>query len=234
MKTIKACICIATVALLPTCLFAHAGMFDRYLEYSVSARAFFYTSLVVQALLSAITFGLLHNTRLLRRFRVLCWRWSKKWFYLLLFICAIPFLTLPLVDMDYVHMWLIAGGSLLIIMITYAVLSFKLIVTKARTPSWRKLYPTLIFTAQQVVTYCVYLLTYNTELMRYFFNYTDDEYQIANYVVYPKLRILDTHIEGCVSLFIILLCWSIFLYLFVFVRNWWHRRKELKTNTITI
>lgn len=219
---------ILLTVFLPATALAHAGMFDRYLDYSVSARAFFYTTLVIQAVLSAFSFVLLRNTRVLPRFRVICWRWSKKWFYLLFFLCAIPFLTLPIVDMDYVHMWIFSGSSLLIIILTYAILSYKLIITKKRNPSWLKLYYILIFTAQQVITYCVYLLVYNTELMQHFFNYTDDEYQITDYVVYPNLIILDNHIVGCISLFIVLLGWSLYLYLNIYIRHLRNKKKNAK------
>lgn len=68
--------------LIPTQSFAHAGFFDRYLEYSVSARALFYTTLIVQLFLSVFSFFLLRKTRLLRVVRVSCWHWSKQWYYL--------------------------------------------------------------------------------------------------------------------------------------------------------
>lgn len=230
MKPMKESICAAVAAVfLPTFLFAHAGMFDRYLEYSVSARALFFTTLFVQVILSAFTFGLLRKTRPLRVMRATCWRWSKKWYYPLFFLFLIPFVTLTLVDMDYVLMWLISGGSLLIITIYYVICSFKLFVSKKRKPSSRGLYITIIVSIQQMIGYAVYLLTYKTDLMRLLFNYTDDEYQIGNYWVYPKTDILDNHIKGYVSMFIVLLCCSVFVLICAALKSWWNSRKDKRT-----
>ena len=232
MSNIKATISTTmAVSFLPTCLFAHAGMFDRYLEYSVSARALFYTTLFVQLILSAFSFGLLRKTRPFRVMRVICWHWSKKWFYSLFFLLLIPFVTLTLVDMDYVLMWLISGGSLLFIMFYYVICSFKLFVTKKRKPSSRGLYITIIVSIQQMIGYVVYLLAYKTNLMRHLFNYTDDEYQIGNYWVYPKTYILEKHIEGYVSMFIVLLCCSVFVLICAVIKSWWDNRKDKRTLT---
>ena len=219
---------LALAVLLPTLAMAHAGMFDRYLDYRVSALALFHTCLFVQVVLSAFSFGILRKTRPFRRLRVSCWHWSKKWYYSLFFLFLIPFVMLTTVDMDYVIMWLIAGGSLLAIVICYAVCSFRLLVSKKRKPSWRRLYSILIVSVQQIVGYGVYLLSYHTDLMRSIFNYTDDEYQIANYWVYPDTQIFKTHIEGYVSMFIVLLCWYAFLLMIIGLKLWWTRRKERK------
>lgn len=227
MKTIKESIsAVVAATFLPTCLFAHAGMFDRYLEYSVSARALFFTTLFVQIILSAFSFGLLRKTRPLRVMRVTCWHWSKRWFYSLFFLVLLPFVTLTLVDMDYVLLWLISGGSLLAIVITYTVCTYKLFVSKNRKPSWRGLYITIIVSIQQMIGYVLYLLTYKTDLMRHLFNYTDDEYQIGNYWVYPKTYILEKRLEGYVSMFIVLLCCSVFILTVAAAKSWWKKRKQ--------
>ncbi len=142
--------------LTPTHTFAHAGFVDRYIDYSVSARALFFTTLIVQLFLSVFSFFLLRKNRLLRVVRVSCWRWSQKWYYLLFFIVLVPFLVLTLVDMDYVLMFFLAGSSLLIIITCYAILSFRVFVSKKRYPSWRRLYNLIILTVQQVIGYGVY------------------------------------------------------------------------------
>ena len=211
--------------LVPNQSFAHAGFVDRYLEYSVSARALFYTTLIVQLFLSVFSFLLLKRSRILRVLRVSCWHCSQQWYYLLFFIVLVPFLVLTLVDMDYVLMFFLAGGSLLIIIICYAVLSFRLLVSKKRSPSWRRLYFVIILTVQQVIGYGVYLLAYKTDLMRHFFFYTDDEYQIGDYTVYPKTRLFSTHIEGYISMFLLFLCWYVFLILLNAGWKWWTNGK---------
>ncbi len=231
MSNIKTTIStVAAVIFLPACLFAHAGMFDRYLEYSVSARALFFTTLFVQLILSAFSFGLLRKTRPFRLFKVTCWHWSKKWFYILFFLFLIPFVTLTIVDMDYVLLWLISGGSLLAVVITYAVCTYKLYVSNKRQPSWQKLYVTIILSTQQMLGYVLYLLTCNTDFMGKLFNYTDDEYQSFNYIIYPGIRILNNHVKGYVSMLITLLLWSLLLLLIIVASFLLKKRKYRKTN----
>ena len=220
--------------LIPTQSFAHAGIFDRYLDYSVSARALFYTTLIVQLFLSVFPFFFLRKTRLLRVVRFSCWRWSQKWYYLLFFIVLVPFLVLTLVDMDYVLMFFLSGGSLLIIVTCYAILSFRLFVSKKRTPSWRRLYILIILTFQQVIGYGVYLLAYKTDIMRHFFFYTDDLYQIGNYTVYPETHLFATHIEGYISMLLLFLCWFVFLILLKAGRKRWNKRKNEKKFSLLI
>lgn len=132
--------------------------------------------------------------------------------------------------MDYVLLWLISGGSLLAIVITYAVCTYKLYVSKKRQPYWRRLHATIILSAQQALGYVLYLLTYNTDFMCKLFNYTDDEYQSFNYIIYPGIRILHKHVEGYVSMLIALLAWSLLMLLIIAVSLLLKKRKHKQTN----
>ena len=164
-------------------LFAHAAMFDRFLEQMVSYRAILVTILTVHILL-CIGVKLLKNK--LSRYKRALLKAVKyirqKKTYTITYSCVYGVYVCLLAS----QIFLLGGLVILIFLATFALFCLR--------KKWRE---KLIFGKRAIYCYLqssifmsigisLYLILCNCEWFRSLLSYTDAEYQLVNFYLYPK------------------------------------------------
>ena len=169
-------------------LFAHAGMFDRFLEQMVSYRAILVTILATHILL-CIGVRLLNNKHsrfkrvLLKAIRHI----RKKKTYTIIcswILCSFVYGVYVCLLASQIFLW--GGFVILIFLPTFTIFFLR--------KKWREKF---IFGKRAIYCYLqssifmsfgmsLYLILCNCEWFRSLLSYTDAEYQLANFYLYPK------------------------------------------------
>lgn len=173
--------------LFPVSAFAHAGIMDRWIEQETNVRACSMTVLAVQLLLLLLFLVFFKHSRLNSFVRSLADSIANTHFLsILVFWGLFAFCLTPFISM--LNCGVLFGGLFAVL------LSFVLFVL-AFYEKPRKLvnrpsshYYLIHCSIQQIIGYFVYFIIYDTDFIRNLFRYTDDEYQLANYYVYPDAR----------------------------------------------
>lgn len=188
MIIMKRILSVLSFTMLTVPLFAHAGMFDRFLEQMVSYRAILVTILTVHILL-CIGVKLLKNklSRYKRALLKAVKHIRKKKTYTITYswiLCS--FVYGVYVCLLASQIFLFGGLVILIFLPTFAVFFLR--------KKWRE---KLIFGKRAIYCYLqssifmsfgisLYLILCNCEWFRSLLSYTDAEYQLANFYLYPK------------------------------------------------
>lgn len=183
---------------------AHAGMMDRWIHNSVNMSAVHATVGTVQLVLSAALLLIWKNcpvNNLLRKVTRAIAR--KKTFGFFFFWVLTAFALAPYVG--YIDAcYLIVGMAAFGMAIVATILSFFKGFRKFSADS-KCLYVLSNLTLQQIIGYAVYSVIYNMAFFKELFGYTDEEYQMSDYYVYPGIDGIRYCLEYGVVLLILFL-----------------------------
>lgn len=180
-----------TLALLfiPALATAHAGIMDRWIEQMVDCSAFAAIVGVTQIVLAVLSFGFLKGTvlhkNLIKHSRRIAI--NRKWWLYLLVICMTSFVVAP-------YMGYLLKRWLFFFIVPLLIVSFinLILVLIPKTRKFylrgRSIYIMVLLSLHQIIGWVVYLVVYRIDFVKNLFAYTDDEYQIFNYYVYPGLH----------------------------------------------
>jgi hypothetical protein len=171
--------------------FAHAGMADRFIERIVSIDAIILTIVVTQI----ISFLLLGRNwyepakhlrlRLLLFVKKLC---SKWWLNLLTAWALSSFVISPYVVIACDWLWLLGLLLFLLFWLFYFVVVLLGYTRKLFLTGIRPLYVFLVASIGEVVAEIAYCCIYKMEWFRSITYYTDEEYAMSDFKVYPTFE----------------------------------------------
>lgn len=184
----KRILSVISFIVLTTPLFAHAGMFDRFLEQMVSFRAIIITIFVTHILL-CIGVKLLKN-KLLRYKRALLKGTRfvrKKRIYTVIcswILCSYVYGVYVCLSASQIFLW--GGLVILIFLPTFATFFLRKKWRNKLIFGKRAIYYYLQSSIFMSIGMSLYLMLCNCEWFKSMFSYTDAEYQLANFYLYPK------------------------------------------------
>lgn len=211
---------------------AHSGWTDRMIQGQVDGEALSCVVAAVQLVLTTVSVILARKWRPMRLLRLQFLRSHGKWWYPLLSVLPVALLSTFLLNILSVALWFFVFIPATVILVGYGVWAARLHWPPAYDRSWKRLFWLAVLSVQQLAGYAVYALTYKTHLVRKFFNYTDDEYQVTDYVVYPTLDTVGDDLKAAAAVAVILLAWHILFYAISLAQRWLRRRRA-RTSTRT-
>lgn len=208
MKKITLLFIFSILFVLP--VFAHAGMYDRFLDIMVSFRAMFFVVLFTHLIC------------------ILCVKYFKAAFFSKLRLRVMRLINYIQRNRitTYLSSWLFSSFVYGIYLILISgqiffwglgipfILFFILIIVWSIRKKWREKY---LFGTKALFCYIqssvfilggiiVYLVLTQFDLFKRLFSYTDEEYQLANFYLYPEwdsIYLLASNLIECYLLFII-------------------------------
>ena len=195
-KSLKPILAAVFLALLAVPASAHSGWADRMIQGQIDGKALFGVVAAVQLILTAVSLILARTWRPMRLFRLWFLRSHGRIWYPLLSVIPVALLTAALLGILSIGMWILVFIPGTVILVGYGVWVARLHWPTAYDRSWKHLFWLTVLSVHQLAGYTVYALTYRTALVRKFFNYTDEEYQITDYVVYPRLDAIKEDLTG--------------------------------------
>lgn len=182
-------ICLPLVLLFLPMVSAHVGVMDRLSEYMVSCSAFVTVIAITQVGLGIISLILLKyiGSRPSKLMTFAKWLSADQRWYSYVFLWMLTsFVISPYLGYYYESLWIMA---FIPILITLGLNLIIILYKKSRELllSYRSFFILIILSLHQMIGWVIYLSIYKFDCFKNIFAYTDDQYPIANYFVYPNL-----------------------------------------------
>lgn len=232
-KSLKPILAAVLLALSAVPASAHAGWADRMIQARVNGEALFGVVAAVQLILTTVSLFFARKWRQMRLLQLQFLRSHGRWWYPLLSVLPVAILATFLLNILSVALWFFVFIPMTVILVGYGVLAARLHWPPAYDRSWKRLFWLTVLSVHQLAGYTVYALTYRTALVRKFFNYTDEEYQITDYVVYPRLYAIKEDLTVAAGIAVVFLAWHILFYAISFLQRWRRRRSRLHSGFST-
>lgn len=221
-------IIFVTMTIIPVVVFAHAGMYDRYLERLVSIDAVVLTIVFMQAIcFLALRFCKLNliiriKVRLLQLSKKICrnrWRNLLSAWVLSTFVLS-TYLTI-MVE------WLIFLGLLLylIFWICYCFIVFRKRIREKWMTGLRPIYYYIVASIGQIIGLITYSIVYSMDWFRSITYYTDEEYALNGYKLFPEISGLEYLVTDAAVLALPLAVSILLLMAFQYMKKSKKRRK---------
>lgn len=210
-------ICFLIVVLYSTA-FAHAGLYDRYLEMMININAITLVIAVTQIACYLIlryckVQWLLHYKKIVIKWAKYIYkrawmRWTFAW-------GLSSFVFSPYVYCFCAHFFIFALIPLLLFWLFYCSWVWRKEKRKKCLTGFRALSRYISVTVQQGIGYVLYALVCKTSVFHAFVYYTDKEYEIVGLRLYPGIEGIE--IEGIVTISVLFVIPFIILFLAKFV-----------------
>jgi energy-converting hydrogenase Eha subunit C len=200
-SNMKKLILFSFLLILTQQIFAHAGMYDRFMDFKVSLDWICFVVLITHIVLTILIRKPL--LKCCRTFdRTIDWLYNYPMVRYAIIVLLWGFVISPL--LGWLASWLFLFGG--IVYLLFIIISVAFIAKRVDTfYSKESLTIVIILTIQQVVGYIFYLGVYDTSWFRYFAHHNDTE----GYVMYPGIIPMeDIWVAGllCMVISTILLC----------------------------